>query len=94
MSMDEPDFEMDDLAEQADEVGKLSPREYAKLRGLTPQLVYYYLRTGKIVEERCICGRKVIDVKLADEAMRNSRAVRDERSIDARSDEERERDHR
>lgn len=64
--MDEHDFELMELEDQALEVGKLSPREYGKLRGISPQLVYYYLRNKQLEIERCICGRKVIDVKLAD----------------------------
>lgn len=67
----------DELLEQMlmDELGdaqKLSPREYARLRRgkwqkLSPQLVYYYIRNGKIKQENCICGRVVIDVASADE---------------------------
>lgn len=45
---------------------KLSPREYGKLRGISPQLVYYYIRNKKIDLEPCICGRKVIDVEETD----------------------------
>lgn len=89
-----PDMELDDIAEQANEVGFLTPREYAKLRGLNPQLVYYYIRTKKITPELCKCGRKVIEVKLADEALKDSRAVKDDLAahykIDTRTDEERE----
>jgi hypothetical protein len=46
---------------------KLSPREYGKLRGISPQLVYYHIRQGKVQKETCICGRSVIDVDLADQ---------------------------
>lgn len=61
-------MEEDELADKAEHVTKLTPVEYAKLRsGLQPQLVYYYIRTGKIKQETCICGRKVIDIKAADE---------------------------
>jgi hypothetical protein len=50
---------------------KLSPREYVQLRRklypkLSPQLVYYYIRNGKLKDETCICGRRVIDVAEAD----------------------------
>lgn len=53
-------------------VTKLSPKEYAELRirrfpKLSPQLVYYYLRNGKLKSEQCICGRLVVDVAEADE---------------------------
>lgn len=47
---------------------KMSVREYARLKGLQPQLVYYYIRRGYIKEEPCSeCGRKVIDVISAEE---------------------------
>lgn len=59
------DLDRLELEDQAQEVGKLSPREFAKLIGVAPQMVYYYIRTGKIELEYCICGRKVVDVKLA-----------------------------
>jgi hypothetical protein len=66
--VDEEDFELLDIEDQANEVGKLTPREYAKLRFMTPQNVYYHLRKKDGLEiETCICGRKVIDVKKADE---------------------------
>lgn len=64
--MDEDDFELLDIADQATEVGKLTPREYGRLRGMQPQLVYYHIRNRHITLELCICGRKVIDVGLAD----------------------------
>jgi hypothetical protein len=47
-------------------VAKMSVREYARYKHIQPQLVYYYIRTGKIKEAPCICGRKVIDVASAD----------------------------
>jgi hypothetical protein len=56
-----------------DDITKMSVIEYARYKSrvtgtkVQPQLVYYYLRTGKIKEEICICGRKVIDVQSADE---------------------------
>jgi hypothetical protein len=62
---DETDFELLDIQDQADEVGKLTPREFAKLVGIAPQLVYYYIRSGQLEIENCICGRKVVDVKKA-----------------------------
>ena len=45
---------------------KLPPREYAKLRGMKPQLVYYHIRQGHIDMEKCLCGRPVIDVTKSD----------------------------
>jgi hypothetical protein len=89
-----PDMELDDIQEQADEIGYLTPREYAKLNGLNPQLVYYYIRTKKIEVEHCKCGRKVIHIEAADKVFANSRAGKDPMTIqiDKRSDEEREQD--
>lgn len=46
---------------------KLSPREYGKMRGIAPQLVYYHIREGHIKKEQCQCGRSVIDVDAADQ---------------------------
>lgn len=45
---------------------KMPVTEYARKRGLQAQLVYYYIRTGKLPDEDCICGRRVVDVKAAD----------------------------
>lgn len=65
--MDPEDLDRLDLMDQAEEVGKLTPREYARLRYMTPQNVYYHIRRGGLELEICVCGRKVIDVKKADE---------------------------
>jgi hypothetical protein len=57
---------MANFDEVEDEPTKMTPRDFAKTRtGLQPQLVYYYIRTGKIKQEKCICGRWVIDIKAA-----------------------------
>jgi hypothetical protein len=48
---------------------KLTPRDYARSRGMSsPQLVYYHIRNHKeeLSLELCQCGRKVLDVKAAD----------------------------
>jgi len=46
---------------------KMSVVEYARAKGKQPQLLYYYVRTGRIKVESCVCGRKVIDVVSANE---------------------------
>jgi RecA-family ATPase len=46
---------------------KVSPRDYGKLRGIAPQLVYYHIREGHITWTHCECGRRVILIKEADE---------------------------
>jgi hypothetical protein len=53
--------------DEAEGATKLSPREYGLLRGKRPQLIYYYIRKGKLTLEKCICGRNVIDVEKADD---------------------------
>jgi len=61
-------IELDDLEDEATEVKKLTPIDYAKLRGMRPQQVYYNLKKHKdlLQSERCSCGRRVIDVEQAD----------------------------
>ena len=44
-------------------------RAYASYREVRPQLVYYWLRRGYIEDERCACGRRIIDVARADKAL-------------------------
>lgn len=56
-------MELDDL----EGATKISPRDYGKLRGIAPQLVYYHIRQGHIDKEKCLCGRSVIDIDKADQ---------------------------
>ena len=62
----EDDLDRLELEDQVVEVGKLTPREFGRLRGMQPQLVYYHIRQGHINVEICQCGRKIIDVALVD----------------------------
>lgn len=80
----EADLERLELEDQAQEVGFLTPREYAKLRGMQPQLVYYYIRTKQIEPELCKCGRKIISVEQTDKLF----ASKKKGIVDTRSDEE------
>jgi hypothetical protein len=72
MSPEEPDVLLDAiLRDNLDnflppEPTKLSVVEYARHRKMQPQLIYYYIRVGKLKEEDCICGRKVLDVATVD----------------------------
>jgi hypothetical protein len=59
-------MEADEIADRLDAVGKASPREYAQMHGMVPQRIYYFIRSGKIDLEKCVCGRSVIDVKETD----------------------------
>jgi hypothetical protein len=81
----EADLERLELVDQAEEVGFLTPREYAKLHGMQPQLVYYYIRTKQLEVELCKCGRKVIDVVKADTLFASKKKTG---IVDTRSDEE------
>jgi hypothetical protein len=52
-------------AMRQDELGdteKLTPRDFADLVGVTPQLIYYHINAKHISIEKCQCGRKVVDV--------------------------------
>lgn len=69
-------WELEDIADQADIVGKLTPREYAKLRGMAPQMVYYYIRNKVVETEHCVCGRIVVDVKAANQAIQAKKEAR------------------
>jgi hypothetical protein len=79
---DLPD-DLDDIREQAEEVGFLTPREYAKIRGMAPQMVYYYIRNGVLETEHCRCGRRVLDVAKADNDLQAKEEARRSK-LDAR----------
>lgn len=44
----------------------MAVKDYATSRGLSPQLVHYYIRTGKLEEDQCECGRRCVRVEEAD----------------------------
>jgi hypothetical protein len=46
---------------------KMTVIDYARTKKMQPQLVYHYIRSGKLKQEKCICGRWVLDVKGAEE---------------------------
>lgn len=66
-------MELDELHDAT----KLSPRDYGKLRGITPQLVYYHVREGHIKKETCLCGRSVIDIDQADQFFKKGNYAND-----------------
>ena len=84
----EHDLELFDIADQAEVVGFLTPREYAKLRGMSAQLVYYYIRNKVIDVEPCRCGRSVVSVDQADSALQAKKVARG-KVLDTSSDAER-----
>jgi hypothetical protein len=68
--------DLEEIQDQADVVGKLTPREYAQLRGMSPQLVYYYIRNKVLELEYCLCGRRVLDVNKADDNLQKKKEAR------------------
>jgi hypothetical protein len=86
--MNEQELELMEIRDQAKEVGYLTPIEFAKLQGISPQLVYYHIRNKTIEVERCRCGRRVVSVPHATEALQ--KATRKQRGVlDTRSDADR-----
>ena len=55
--------------DELDDAEFLTPIEFAKLIGVRPQLVYYHIRKEHIDVFRCPCGRKVVHVASATEAL-------------------------
>ena len=68
-----------DLAEQVFVAGKLTPREFATWMDTSPQMIYYYIRTGTLKLEYCNCGRKVLDVDQSTEALQARKKDRGKR---------------
>lgn len=58
----------DELADKIEITTHATPIEYARSRGMAPQKVYYALRNhkDKLNTEQCKCGRRVLDIELAD----------------------------
>jgi hypothetical protein len=59
--------------DELEDATTLTPREYAKLRGIYPQRVYTAMRTGKLTWERCSCNRRVVVVEEADRLFNKGR---------------------
>lgn len=63
---------LDDLKDKLKLHAFASVSEYAKAVGEQPQLIHYYIRTGRIDKVQCeCCGRPVINVKQANEVLAN-----------------------
>jgi hypothetical protein len=57
--------------DEEEEARYITPVNYGRLRGIKPQLIYYYIRKGHITVQRCNCGRKVVEKEEADEYLRS-----------------------
>src|SRR5882724_706051 len=67
---------LDEFLKQVEEDDKedqrlITPVAYGRLRGIAPQLVYYYIRSKKLRTEICDCGRRCIALEDADELLRS-----------------------
>lgn len=62
-------MEADELSDKIELTTHATPIEYAKSRSMAPQKVYYALRNhgDKLKTEHCKCGRRVLDIELADD---------------------------
>jgi hypothetical protein len=86
--VNEQELELAEIKDQAETIGFLTPIEFAKLMGIAPQLVYYHIRNKNIEVERCRCGRRVVSVPHAQEALQ--KAARKQRgALDTRHDADR-----
>lgn len=58
----------DELLDKVETTTHATPIEYARARGMMPQKVYYALRNhrDKLNTKQCQCGRKVLDIRAAD----------------------------
>jgi uncharacterized protein (DUF39 family) len=59
-------IEQDELEVEGHDA-KMTVIDYARARKMQPQLVYHYIRSGRLKQEKCVCGRWVLDVKGAEE---------------------------
>jgi hypothetical protein len=69
MNIDETIAQM--MADESEDARYITPVDYGKLRGIKPQLIYYYIRRQYITTMRCGCGRRVIEKEEADEYLRS-----------------------
>lgn len=61
---------LDELKDKVSLAKFASVSEYAKAVNEQPQLIHYYIRTGRIKKEPCeCCGRPVINVEQANEVL-------------------------
>ena len=55
---------------------KMAPTEYARMRNLSPQLLYYHIRQDQVKVDICDCGRKVIDIESTDKALKKKGVIK------------------
>jgi len=57
--------------DETEDARLITPIDYGRLRGIAPQLIYYYIRAGHIKSQKCECGRKVMVKEEADGYLRS-----------------------
>jgi hypothetical protein len=62
---DATDLNMDELFRQmeldeTEDAPLITPVNFAKIRPITPQQIYYLIRTHKVTVRICACGRKCV----------------------------------
>lgn len=74
MNLDElqKQIELDEIADGE----YATPIQFAKTKGIAPQRIYYLIRSGKLASERCKCGRLVVAIRAAEEALSQSSRTR------------------
>lgn len=59
--------EEDELQDALELSEFMSIGDFARARGIRPQLVHYYLRNNRLRRYKCCCGRPVLKVKEANQ---------------------------
>lgn len=53
--------------EVTDEQVNMTVIDYARAKKMQPQLIYYYIRSGRLHQKKCICGRWVLNIQEAED---------------------------
>jgi hypothetical protein len=64
------EFEQQVRKDELEDQPLITPVEYGRLRGIAPQLVYYYIRNKKLATQICPCGRRCLNKEETDEHFR------------------------
>jgi hypothetical protein len=59
----------DELEDQIQEQTVARINDYARSRGIKPQLVHYHVRANHLQKQTCACGALVVNIEAADLAL-------------------------
>jgi hypothetical protein len=59
----------DELQDELEEQTNARINDYARTRGIKPQLVHYHVRAGHLKKIKCACGALVVNIEAADAAL-------------------------